>query len=291
MSGVAVAASAGIGFGIFQAVNRRVNQEMDAYRGTFLLLVIGSTVMAVFSLATRDLSVLTSATPSAFGYFAGAGIVHFFVGWTCLGLSQQQVGAATTGAVLASTPLVGSVLAALTLGEPLTPLMAAGILMAAGGVALLSLRRSSGVERTFPWFALGAALSWGSSPLLIRWGLEGLPDPIVGVTLGFLAATAAYAVALGMTRRRRAAERIPRSGVKWATAAGFLVAICIALQWIAFDLIAVAVAITVMQLSAPTVIAIAPVVIRSEAERPTLPLILGAAAVLGGSVLVVLTGA
>src|SRR5690606_39484274 len=147
-----------------------------ACRATFLLRAPGSAVMAGSALAPRDLSVLTSATPSASAYSAGAGIVHFFVGWTCLGLSQQQVGAATTGAVLASTPLVGSVLAALTLGEPLTPLMAAGILMAAGGVALLSLRRSSGVERTFPWFAVGAALSWGSSPLLIRWGLEGLPD-------------------------------------------------------------------------------------------------------------------
>ena len=58
----------------------------------------------------------------------------------------------------------------------------------------------------------------------------------------------------------------------------------------AFDLIAVAVAITVMQLSAPTVITVAPFIVKSEVEKPTPALIAGTAAVLAGSVLVVLTG-
>ncbi len=290
VSGVLFAAGAGIGFGVFQAVNRRANQTMDAFRATFLLLVIGSASLALFSAATRDLSALWSGSPRAYLFFAGAGIVHFFLGWTFLSLSQQQVGAATTGAVLGSTPLIGSLLAAIVLAEPLRPLTAVGILLAAVGVTLLSLRRTASTQRKVPWFALGAAASWGSSPLFIRWGLADLDDPIVGVTFGLLAATAVYAVALALWRRRRPAEPISREGLAWVTAAGVLVAACIALQWIAFDRTAVAVAITVMQLSAPTVVTVAPLIVKSDTERPTPSVILGMAAVLCGSVVVVLAG-
>ena len=41
MSGIVVAVVAGAGFGIFQATNRRANQELGAYRATFLLLAVG----------------------------------------------------------------------------------------------------------------------------------------------------------------------------------------------------------------------------------------------------------
>ncbi len=290
VSGVVFAAGAGIGFGLFQAVNRRANQAMDAYRATFLLLLVGSASMALFSLFTRDLSSLQVGSPRAFLFFAGAGIVHFFLGWTFLSLSQQQVGAATTGAVLGSTPLIGSILAAVVLGESLRPLTAVGILLAATGVTLLSLRRSSTLERRVPWFALGAAASWGSSPLFIRWGLRDLDDPIIGVTFGLLAATFAYAIALFMARRARSADPVSREGLAWVTLAGVMVAACIALQWIAFDRIAIAIAITVMQLSAPTVVTVAPLLVKSDAEKPTLPMLLGMAAVLAGSVVVVLSG-
>lgn len=291
MSGVAYAVAAGIGFGIFQAVNRRANQEMDAYRATFLLLVVGTLSLSVWTGATQDLSLLADAPFTSVAHFAAAGIVHFFLGWTFLALSQQRIGAASTGAVLASTPLVGSVLAALVLGEALTPVAVLGVLLVVVGVVLLSLRQNPGaLSRAVPWFALAAALSWGSSPLFIRWGLEGLDSPLIGVTIGLMAATLAYALALAGWRGRRSSTAPSRSGYAWVTVAGVVVAICITFQWIAFDLIPIAVAITLMQFSAPTVITVAPFLVGTEAERPTPALILGAAAILAGSILVVLAG-
>lgn len=291
MSGVAYAVAAGIGFGIFQAVNRRANQEMDAYRATFLLLVVGTLSLSVWTAATQDLTLLAEAPLGSLAHFGAAGIVHFFLGWTFLALSQQRIGAASTGAVLASTPLVGSVLAALVLGEALTPVAVLGVLLVVAGVVLLSLRQNPGVmSRSVPWFALAAAFSWGSSPLFIRWGLEGLDSPLIGVTVGLLAATLAYAFALAVARRRRASQKPSRAGYAWASVAGVVVAICIAFQWIAFDLIPVAVAITLIQFSAPTIIAVAPFLVGSEAEHPTPTLILGAASILAGSILVVLAG-
>lgn len=290
MNGIGFAAAAGIGFGLFQVANRRANQEIDAFRATFLLLVIGAAGLTVWTVTTRDLGVLGTAPVSSFLYFVAAGVVHFFLGWTFLSLSQQRVGAATTGAVLGSTPLVGSLLAAAFLGEGLSPIALLGILLVGAGVATMSAARAGDVSlfKKVPWFALAAATTWGASPLFIRWGLAGLDDPLIGVTIGLLSASVAYGIALVATRSRRAAAPMPRSGLIWVGVAGVLVAVCIAFQWIAFDLITIAVAITLMQLAAPTVILVAPRVVGTEAEKLTPALIFGAIAVLSGSVLVVL---
>ena len=112
MSGIALAITAGVGFGLFQAVNRRANSGIDAYRATFGLLFIGTIALALFAGITQDVGELWAAPISSLFFFAGAGIVHFYFGWTFLSLSQQQVGAARTGATAAATPLVGSLLAA-----------------------------------------------------------------------------------------------------------------------------------------------------------------------------------
>lgn len=64
----------------------------------------------------------------------------------------------------------------------------------------------------------------------------------------------------------------------------------IAAQWQAWDLIEVSVAITLMQLATPVVVLAAPLVIGTEMERLTPALLVGTAAVIGGSMLVVWTG-
>lgn len=289
MSGVAFAITAGVGFGLFQAVNRRANQGIDAYRSTFGLLLVGTVALAIVSLASQDLGLLTSAPVSSLLFFAAAGIVHFFFGWTFLSLSQQQVGAARTGATAAAAPLVASLLAAFLLDEGLTIIIGLGVVLVVTGLAILSLRgmaRTVG-DRHIPWFGLGAAASWGTSPLFIRWGLEGLPAPLLGVTVGLASAMLAYAVALTVTARWGGGS-IPTANIGWMVLAGVLVAIAIASQWTSYDLITIAVAITLMQLSAPVVIVSAPFIIGTEMEHISTPLVVGTALIMSGSVLVIL---
>jgi drug/metabolite transporter (DMT)-like permease len=74
----------------------------------------------------------------------------------------------------------------------------------------------------------------------------------------------------------------------WLGLAGLLVAIAIASQWSSYDLIAIAVAITLMQLSAPVVIATAPLIVGTHMERVTPPVIIGTALIMAGSILVIL---
>ncbi len=140
MTGIALAVTAGIGFGLFQAVNRRANQSIDAYLATFGLLFVGTAALSVVVALTQDLGELASAPISSLFLFAAAGIIHFYFGWTFLTLSQQHVGASRTGATAASAPLIGSVLASFALDERLGWVTGAGVVLVVAGVASLSLR-------------------------------------------------------------------------------------------------------------------------------------------------------
>lgn len=292
MTGVVMALVAGVGFGLFQAVNRRANQLIDAYRGTFLLLVVAFVVLAITATTTQDVGAFGTAPLWVFVAFALAGIVHFFFGWTFLGLSQQKIGAARTGVAIAATPLIGSITAAVVLDEPLPPATLIGVLAVVGGVALIATRAGVDGSRKLeiPWFALGSAVSWGTSPLFIRWGLSGLSIPLLGVTVGVAMAAALYALVL-VLGIPDVGGSAPRAAMPWIGIAGLIVAVAIAAQWIAFDLIEISVAITLMQVATPVVVFTAPLIIGTAMERITWRLVAGMIFVVGGSILVVLARA
>ena len=97
MTGVVLAAVAGIGFGLFQSVNRAALRGMDAYASTFLQMLVSAAILVAVSLAAGDAGRLADAPLSAWWWFAAAGLVHFCVGWTLLNLSQQRIGAGRDG--------------------------------------------------------------------------------------------------------------------------------------------------------------------------------------------------
>lgn len=138
MTGVLWAAISGVGFGLFQTLNRRAGRGMDAYQATFILLLVSALVLATASLATEDLNLLRTASPMALVNYGLAGLIHFFVGWTLLNVSQQRVGAARTGALVGATPLFATAIAALTLGEFLRPPTLLGVVLVVAGVYLIS---------------------------------------------------------------------------------------------------------------------------------------------------------
>jgi drug/metabolite transporter (DMT)-like permease len=138
MTGIWWAVLSGLGFGLFQTFNRRAGRGMDAYRATFILLLVSAVLLTVASLATENLTLLSAAPLSAVVNFGLAGLIHFFAGWTLLSVSQKKVGAARTGALVGSTPLFASAIAALTLGEVLRLPTLLGIVLVVAGVYLVS---------------------------------------------------------------------------------------------------------------------------------------------------------
>jgi drug/metabolite transporter (DMT)-like permease len=138
MSGIIWAIIAGIGFGLFQILNRKAGSQIDALRGTFSLLAISAIVLAVASFATEDLASLRGISWLTIFSFAMAGLIHFLLGWTFLTVSQHRVGAARTGALIGAAPLFGTVVAALTLSELVDLPTLFGIILVVAGVYLVS---------------------------------------------------------------------------------------------------------------------------------------------------------
>jgi drug/metabolite transporter (DMT)-like permease len=324
MSGVLWAAAAGIGFGLFQSVNRAALRGLDAYASTFLQLLVSAVILAVAAVATRGVGWLGGTPASAWWLFAAAGWVHFLVGWTLLNLSQERLGAARTSPLLASNPLFGAVIAAFTLHElPGVRALAGMALILAGvyAVELDRLRRAARVPagvgsgrppaaalpaaagRVAPVFGLGAALCWAISPILVREGLRGLPSPLLGVTIGLVAAVAAYGPVLLLRRRlrrRHATAREPgnaleghpatwRAPLAWKLLAGVLVGASTLARWYSVALTPIAVVLSLGLLSVPTVLAVAPLLVGRHLEQVTRAVLAGSALVVAGA-LVLVTG-
>lgn len=289
MSGALWALVAAIGFAFLQASNRKANQLVDAYRTAFGLLVAVEIVLLVGVAMRGDLDLLLSAPASAVAIFGVTTLFHFIGGWTLLALSQQKIGVARTAALVSPAPIVGTLVAAIALDEPLTVTIAGGVLLAVAGVTLISL--SGGAPGTEgwrrPWLALTVALIWGSTPLLIRLGLERFEHPVEGLTIGLGTSVVVYALLLVVTGRWRGP--VPATAIRWMMFGGVCGAIAVSAQWVSFDLTTIAIAITIQQLSVLFVIALVPVMFRQPFERMNPRFFGGAILVLIGATIVLLS--
>jgi DME family drug/metabolite transporter len=276
---------------VTQTLNRKSNQLIGPFRTAFGLLVVVETVLLLTSVVTGRIELLLAAPAGALTSFAIATLFHFGGGWTLLAVSQERVGVARTGALVAAAPLVGAIAAAMLLNEPLGLLTAVGVLVVVAGVAVLSLSMRTRVEGVslrprFPGHALTVALLWGLSPILIRRGLVGLDDPIAGLTFGLGVTVVMYG--LGLTVARGWGPMISGRSVMWTVLGGLTGAIAISAQWISFDLTTIAIALSLQQMAVLVVVALAPLMFPEPIERVNTLLLVGTAAMLTGTTLVVL---
>jgi DME family drug/metabolite transporter len=288
---VAWALVAAVAFGVTQTLNRKSNQLIGPFRTAFGLLVVVEAALLVTSIVTGKIGLLFRAPAWALASFAIATLLHFGAGWTLLALSQERVGVARTGALVAAAPLVGAIAAAAILGEPLGPLTVVGVLVVVSGVAVLSLSTRNPADGgpqspRFPWHALTIAVLWGLSPILVRRGLEGLSDPILGLTFGLGVTVVLYG--LGLTVTRRWGPKINGRGLMWTILGGLTGAVAISAQWISFDLTTIAISLSLQQMAVLVVVALAPLMFPEPIERVNALLLVGAAAMLTGTTLVVL---
>ncbi|MPZ53600.1 MAG: EamA family transporter [Acidimicrobiia bacterium] len=290
--GVLWALLAALGFGFAQIFNRKSNQTLDAYRTAFGLLLGVEVVLVVRMIVSGELPLAMEMPWAAVALFTLATTLHFVGGWTLLALSQQRIGVARTGALVSAAPLVGTILAALVLDEPLTITILGGVVLAAVGVALISMSGGTKNGRNWsrPWLALTVATIWGTSPTIIRLGLERFDHPVLGVTVGLGISLVGNFVLLLLWQGRRT-ESIPASTYRWLLAGGVAGAIGVSSQWISFGLTTVAIAITVQQLAAVVVVALVPLMFHEPFERLNLTFLAGTAAMLVGSFIVVMSGA
>jgi drug/metabolite transporter (DMT)-like permease len=292
VTGPALAAAAGLGFGVFQTLNRRAVGGMnDAYLATFLQLVVALAVLAVASLVTEDFGLLRDASTASLIWFSAAGLVHFFLGWTLLNMSQMRIGAARTSPLLATNPVFGAAIAAVWLSEVPAPLSWIGIVLVLAGAFVVSLERVAETGWGIDWRdaapGLATALAWSISPLFIKEGLDGLDSPLLGLTLGMVVAVVFYAAALPLRPRAEGAAIGSWEALAFKLLAGVMVGLSVWARWVSLDYTEVAVVLALGLLSVPVVLTLSPLLMGRHVERVNLQIWTGGALVVAGGLLLV----
>lgn len=293
MTGVLWAMVAGIGFGFFQSFNRRAGRSFDAYIATFLLLLISAVILAIASVATEDLTLLQTAPLVALVNFGLAGFIHFFIGWTFLTISQNRIGAARTGALVGATPLFATIVAVLAFGEFLRLPVLLGVATVVIGVYLVSnsgKKESKAVSTTWrdSMYGLGTAVCFAISPIFIRGGLEDLPSPLLGVTVGMGVSLIAYGIVLLLFQRGRVRQGpVSRDAMFFQIMAGIFVGVSTWVRWIALDTAPVAVVLALGRLNVPVVILLSLLLVGQTQERVTARIWLGATFIVAGSLVLI----
>jgi len=295
VSGAVVAAASGIGFGLFQTLNIRAVRGMDPFASTFLQIAVAAVALLAASAASGGLGDLAGAPGDSLAWFAAAGLLHFVAGWTLLNVSQKRIGAARTSPLLTTVPLFGIAFAALTVGQlPAAVELPAIALMVLGAYVVVSRGRAGGaaglhVTPADAAPALACAMCWALSPALTVRGLRGLDDPLLGLTLGLVVSTAGYALAFAAVRRGLGLRTAGRSALAVKLVAGVLVGLSTYGRWAALDRTTVAAVLALNLLSIPVVLLASPVVAGRHAERVTRRVWTGAALVVAGSLLLIVT--
>ncbi len=139
-------------------------------------------------------------------------------------------------------------------------------------------------------YGLGTALSFSISPIFIRRGLDNLPSPLLGVTIGMMASTLAYGIVLFLRRNHSPHEPIPRKALMFQITAGVLVGLSTWARWLALDIAPVGVVLALGRLNVPVVILLSPLLVGQQLERVNLRVWLGAALIVAGSLVLTFFG-
>ena len=293
MSGTAWAALSGVGFGVFQTLNASAVRRLEnVYASTFLQLLVAAAILATAALVTEDPALLLHADRLGLALLCLAGVVHFFVGWTALNLSHARVGAARTSPLLATTPLFGLTIAVAVTGHlPAAPALA-GIALTVGGAYLVGA--GSAAKRAGGWrdvaFGLATAVAWAASAVLTVKGLDRVDSALLGVTVGVLTASLAYAVLLVVTRIPLRGVGGSRAALALKLLAGAVVALATWARWAALDDAAVGVVLALNLLSVPVVLGVTSFGPGALGETVTSAVWAGGGLVVAGGLVLILNG-
>lgn len=289
MSGVALAAVSGVGFGVFQTINARAVRALDdPYVATLVQVLIAAVVLSGVWVATEDVSAVGHAPTWALLSFVAAGVFHFIGGWSLLNLSQRRIGAARTSPLLTMAPLFGVAIAAVTLGELPGVAGLGGVALMAAGAYVVTRPEDGGRARIADSaFGLGTALMWAISPVFAVHGFDGLDSPLAALVIGLWAS--ALMAGLGLLALDGGAQRLAVSGRALALQMGAAVLVALASwgRWEALDGAAVGIVLGMGLLSVPTVLLLALTFGRSPEERPSGGVWLGAGLVVAGALVLI----
>ena len=214
---------------LFGASNNAVRQGLrylDAQSGT--VVSISVTAMCLLLVSPWWMRAEDWLNPGVW-VFAAGGLVHPIFSRLMAYEANRRVGPTVSATFDGTAPLFAAGMAIAALGERLTLPVAVGTLLTAAGVMALFWRPStaSKVLQAAALFALGAAVLRALISVIGKFGLEILPNPLMGVFVAYTVSAVAASAILGI-RHRSAPLRFPRAGLLWFMSVGAITAVAAA---------------------------------------------------------------
>jgi drug/metabolite transporter (DMT)-like permease len=269
---------------------------------------IGGLSFLVMAAAFGELGQIAAFPTVALAWLAGQGVVHFVCGRYCNYRSNQLMGVNLAAPVVQLQVPFAMLMAVAALHEKFTLLQALGSVLMLGGSFITQTnagRRRTGrgqpppssTPRAEPVFrprialgyvcALGAAICYGSSPLMARVAFLDAPGAgtAAGGCLAYAAATLAFSLILLKPGAWRDIKATRRENLPWFLASAVLVAISQAFVYASLAAAPVMVVTPILQLSLVFRLALSQWINR-DFEVMNLAVLIGALTAVLGSLLV-----
>ena len=257
-------------FAAESATARRGVLTASVTQALAVTIPLGVPIFFVVLVIFGSLDSVLAFSPRALFWLSLAGVVHFVWGRYCNYRASKAVGANLVSPVQQCSLLVTLVLSIWVLGEYLTPLRVAGIVLIVLGPALAYERAKPKEESATPaanpgdskvfepkyaegyFWGLMSATGYGVSPILVSLGLEGrgLQVSLAAGLVSYLAATAMFALILVLPGQVRHLRKLEPEAAKWFVASGVFVCAAQMFRYMALSVAPVAVVAPIQRLSA-----------------------------------------
>jgi drug/metabolite transporter (DMT)-like permease len=218
-TGIVLALIASVGFSAgIVLVRKTAGEAGESFSVTALSVLTGVVFFAAAIFISGDWVALQSISWRAALLLGSAGIIHFIFG-RLLGYNAFRLIGANRATVYTMTNRFYTVLfSILFLGESVSVWLWLGVFCMFGGAALITTEKQvyagekkklTGVEVKGILLALGAALCWGITPVLIKPGVEELGSSVAGAFVSYVTATIVMLALLFNKPRRERLTHLP----------------------------------------------------------------------------------
>jgi drug/metabolite transporter (DMT)-like permease len=229
---------------------------------------------------------------------SGAAILIFVVvGFFQPGLTRlltykgiDTLGVALTDPIRATTPLFSAMMAIIFLGEEITPSIVAATFMIIVGITLLSWRGGS-MKLTgsalYLWYPIAASALAGASQVVRKFGLAAVPHPFLAAAVTASSSLIVSLLTMWYVEKTQETWKMNRDCFGWFLAAGITVSSAMICIYFALDLGKVSVVIPISS-TGPFFSLILTAIFLRDVERVTLRIVMSAAMIVGGVMMLTL---
>jgi drug/metabolite transporter (DMT)-like permease len=293
--GLVLALLSGFSFAVSTIFMRRaVYRSGESFSPLLISVFLGMVIFGFPLFVSGKAGQLTSLSWLGVGSLAGAGVLHFILGRVSAYTSLRLIGSNRAIPILRGNILFATLLGVFFLGEPMTISLVLALSLIVGGIILISITGSSKTGKLTMtegslvrglFAALGAALCWGISPILIKIGLREANSPLLATFVSYTMASIVAGGLLFYPGNSEKLHRLDRSSLIPIVIAAVATSIAQLLRYTALDYSPVSMVVPLIGADTLLVFPLS-FLINREIETFGLKTIMGAIAVVTGIFLI-----